>query len=456
MFSVSEIAQLVGGRLLRRVDKMPRRVIHDSRLVQEGDLFVALKGERTDGHEFLEEAFLCGACGAIVSDTKAVPETARNVIRVEEPLRALWALAAAWRREHSAMFIGITGSCGKTTTKALLAHILAADNKVFAAPESYNTEIGLPLALLSMSPAAQVGIFELGASAPGEIAPLAELLAPQVAILTMVGRVHLEGFETLETVTNEKWELIRALPAEGTAIVNADAPYLAPLVRQWEGELISFGLEKGQLRGYITGTFPGLRLEIKKPPLCLSSPLLGRHNAINLLAAVSCALHLGVPPRTIKQQAKTFELVPHRLSLLRAPFGFLLDDTYNANPDSTSAALHVLAELDVPAKRRAFVFGDMLELGEESARFHRQILELALQLGISPIFPVGELATQAVTDTGKAISEAAFIIIPQGELADQIREHLPGSQNLLLIKGSRRLGLEQIVDQLRGAPANKT
>jgi len=155
MFSVSEIAALAGGRLLRHVEQTPRRVIHDSRLVQEGDLFVALKGERTDGHAFLEDAFIRGACGAIVSDSKAVPETARNVIRVEEPLGALWALAAAWRREHSATFIGITGSCGKTTTKALLAHLLAADKKVFAAPESYNTEIGLPLALLSMSPAAQ-------------------------------------------------------------------------------------------------------------------------------------------------------------------------------------------------------------------------------------------------------------------------------------------------------------
>ncbi len=455
MFSVLQIARLVDGFLLRGTEATPERVIHDSRLVQEGDLFVALKGERTDGHAFLEDAFIRGACGAIVSDSKAVPETARNVIRVEEPLRALWALAAAWRREHSATFIGITGSCGKTTTKALLAHLLAADKKVFAAPESYNTEIGLPLALLSMSPAAQVGIFELGASAPGEIRPLAELLAPHIAILTTAGRAHLEGFGDLSAVAKEKWNLVSTLPEDGTAIVNADAPYLAPLVRQWEGELISFGLESGMVRGSIICAVPNLHVKIAEPPLRLICPLIGRHNAINLLAAVSCALYLGVPPRTIKQQAKTFEPVPHRLRLLRAPFGFLLDDTYNANPDSTSAALHVLAEFDVPVERRAFVFGDMLELGEESPSFHRQILELALSLNIAPIFPVGKFATQAAEALRGSILPGMIVTAAREELVDRIRESLRGKQTLLLVKGSRRLGLEQIVDQLRGAPANK-
>ena len=186
MFSVSEIARLVDGRLLEDVEETPRRVIHDSRLVQEGDLFVALKGERTDGHAFLEEVFARGACAAIVSDRKVIPAAGRNVICVRETLRALWALAAAWRRGLSAIFVGITGSCGKTTTKALLAHLLAEDFEVFTARKSFNTEIGLPLALLSMSTSAQVGVFELGTSAPGEIAPLANLLSPQITERTVL------------------------------------------------------------------------------------------------------------------------------------------------------------------------------------------------------------------------------------------------------------------------------
>lgn len=448
MFSVLQIARLVDGCLLRSMETTPERVIHDSRLVQEGDLFIALKGERTDGHEFLEEAFVRGACGAIVSDSKAVPETARNVIRVEEPLRALWTLAAAWRREHSATLVGITGSCGKTTTKALLAHLLAADKKVFAAPESYNTEIGLPLALLAMSTSAQVSIFELGASAPGEIAPLAELLAPHIAILTTAGRAHLGGFGDISTVAEEKWELVRALPGDGTVVVNADCLELAPFIEQETRRLVSFGLESGMVRGTITRSVPNLHVKIAEPPLGLICPLIGRHNATNLLGAVSCALHLGVPPQTIERRVATFEPVSHRLQLLRVPFGYLLDDTYNANPDSTAAALRVLATLDVPVERRGFVFGDMLELGEDANRFHREILRLALGLGIAPVFPVGELANQAAQDVLEEVPRSTIIYSDRQELAGCIRRSLKGDRNLLLVKGSRRLGLEGLVERL--------
>jgi len=449
MFSTAKIAKLVDGKLLRGTGETPRRVIHDSRLVQEGDLFIAFKGERTDGHAFLEEAFARGACGAIVSAPTAIPKSGRNVIWVEESLRALWTLAAAWRKHLQATFIGVTGTCGKTTTKALIGHLLAEDRKVYTAPHNYNTEIGLPLALLAMPHSAQVGIFELGASAPEEIAPLAALLVPQVAILTMVGRGHLAGFENLEAVAKEKWTLIRSLPGDGTAIVNADSPELAPLVHAWEGNLIPFGLERGKLRGKITGTFPGLRMEIKEPTLHFSSSLVGRHNATNLLAAVACALHLDISPRAIERRVATFQSVPHRLCLLAASFGYLLDDTYNANPDSTAAALRTLAELELPVNRRLFVFGDMLELGEAAARFHREILRLALGLGISPIFPVGEFANQAVRERLKHAPSGTFIVSPREELADRIRESLQGEKNILLVKGSRRLGLEQLVEWLR-------
>ncbi len=448
MFSVSEIAKLVDGRLLRGGEATPERVIHDSRLVQEGDLFVALKGERADGHAFLGEAFARGACGAIVSDRKVIPEAGRNVICVEDSLQALGALAAAWREELSATFVGITGSCGKTTTKGLLAHLLEGGFHVFAAPESFNTEIGLPLALVSMSTSAQVGIFELGASAPGEIAPLASLLSPQIAILTMVGRTHLEGFGDLKAVAKEKWELVRALPSDGTVVVNIDCPEFAPFIEQETRRLVSFGLESGMVRGAVTRSVPDLHVKIVEPPLRLISPLIGRHNATNLLGAVSCALHLGVPPQTIEERVATFGPVSHRLQLLRAPFGYLLDDTYNANPEATRAALHVLAELDLPVERRGFVFGDMLELGEESPRLHREVLEFALSLGISPIFPVGEAATQATEEMLTSGPSGTFVLTRREELADHIKKELQGKQNLLLVKGSRRLGLEYLVEQL--------
>jgi len=448
MFKTIKIAKIVGGRLLKGMEETPLRVVHDSRNVRKGDLFVALEGERTDGHAYLAQAFLKGACGAIISDAKAIPQGGRNLIVVDDSLQALQTLAAAWRERLDARFVGITGSCGKTTTKALIGHLLAEDRKVFSAPYNYNTEIGLPLALLAMPVSAQVGIFELGASAPGEIAPLASLLTPHVSLLTMVGRGHLAGFGSVEEVAREKWELISLLPPDGTAIVNIDCPELARLAREWEGNLLSFGLKGGKLRGKITEASPGIRIEVEKPPLRLASSLIGRHNATNLLAAVACALHLGISPETIERRVPTFKPISHRLTLLPASFGHLIDDTYNANPDSMEAALRTLAELELPVSRRSFVFGDMLELGEAAARFHRAILRLALGLGISPVFPVGELANQAAQDVLEEVPRGTIIYSDRQELAGCIRRSLEGDRNLLLVKGSRRLGLEGLVERL--------
>lgn len=450
MFSVARIADITTGHIFRETEESPLRVIHDSRLIQPGDLFVALTGARVDGHAYLQEAFSRGACGAIVSNLQGVPRKGRNLIQVDNPLRALQALAVAWRKQSSAQLIGITGSCGKTTTKALLAHLLARDLAVFAAPESFNTEIGLPLALLAMPPSAGVGIFELGTNAPGEIASLAALLSPHIAVLTTVGRVHLKGFETVGRIADEKWDLVRALPTDGTAIIPADCLELAPFLKEEEGNLVSFGLGQGDVQGKITQRVPNLRIQIVKPAVELVSPLLGSHNAVNLLAAVTCALHLGVSPREIQRRVTTFQGVCHRLQLVRAPFGYLLDDSYNANPEAAEAALRVLAELNLPVKRRAFVFGDMLELGEGSLRFHREILELALSLRIAPIFPVGESATKGAQGLLSRVPQGTIVFATRQRLANRIRDTLKGDLNLLLVKGSRLLGLEKLVEELSG------
>lgn len=425
-------------------------MVHDSRQVNPGDLFVALPGRRVDGHSFLAEVFARGACGAIISDCGFVPESGHGLILVKDTLEALHKIAAAWRKGLVAKFVGVTGSCGKTTTKALIAHLLRGDMRVFSAPESFNTEVGLPLALLGMPRSTKIGIFELGTNAPGEIAALAALLAPQVAVLTMVGRVHLEGFGTLEEIANEKWDLIRALPQNGVGIIPADPPVLAQLIEQEDRQLISFGLEQGDLRGRIIQTVPNLRLRISDPRLELDPPLIGGHNAVNLLAAVGCALHLGVSPHMIEKRVATFVPIPHRLQLIHAPLGYILDDSYNANPGATRAALRVLAELDLPVKQRAFVFGDMLELGKGSMHYHREILELALRLGISPIFPVGEAATAAAQNIQDQRPRGRIIFADKEELPDRVRKALRGDRNLLLVKGSRLLGLEKLVEELSG------
>jgi UDP-N-acetylmuramoyl-tripeptide--D-alanyl-D-alanine ligase len=448
MFPIAEIARILGGDLVKETGETPRRAIHDSRLVREGDLFVALEGAHTDGHVFLEEAFAHGACGALVSEARAIPKSGRNLIVVENTLEALQRLASTWRRELPATFIGITGTCGKTTTKALLTHLLRGDLDTFSAPHNYNTEIGLPLALLEMPSCAQVGVFELGTSAPGEIAPLAALLSPEISILTMVGRGHLSGFGSVAAIAEEKWELVRALPKNGTAIVNLDCPELSRLATGWKGEVISVGLHGGKVDGRIVGTCPGLIIEMEPPPLRLETTLLGRHNATNVLAAVACALELGLAPETIEKQVRTFKPFPHRLNLLSTSFGYLLDDTYNANPDSTRGALFTLAEFDLDIAQRAFVFGDMLDLGEDSPRFHCEMIDLALRLGIEPIFPVGDLTTAAAREAAKNAPAGTFVFSPREELAGSIQKALTRDRNLLLVKGSRDMHLDQLVEQL--------
>ncbi len=440
---------MLNGHLLRGRGETPLRAIHDSRLVQKGDLFVALKGARTDGHAFLEEAFMRGACGALVSETGTISDNGHNLIVVEDTQVALSSLASAWRSELPATFIGITGTCGKTTTKAILAHILERDLRIFSSPRNYNTEIGLPLALLAMPSNAQVGIFELGASAPGEIAPLAALLSPQIAILTMVGHGHLSGFGSIETIAEEKWELVRALPSQGSAIINLDCPELSRLADRWPGEIISVGLQGGMVHGKIVGACPGLIIEVENPPLRLETNLLGRHNATNILSAVACAFELGLAKETIENRMRTFKPFLHRLNLLPAPFGHLLDDTYNANPDSTRAALFTLVSLDLPTDRRGFVFGNMLDLGNDSPRFHREMIDLALRLGIGPIFPVGDLATEAARGAVKDTPTGTFVFSSQEDLANSIRKALKGKRNIILVKGSRDMNLDRLVTELK-------
>jgi len=448
VFSIGEIARILNGHLLKGREETPLRAIHDSRLVQKGDLFVALRGARTDGHAFLEEAFIRGACGALISETGAIPDSGRNLIVVEDTQVALSSLASAWRRELSATFVGITGTCGKTTTKAILAHLLEKNLRVFSAPHNYNTEIGLPLALLEMPPSAQIGIFELGTSAPGEIAPLAALLSPKIAILTMIGHGHLSGFGNVEAIAQEKWELVRALPTGESAIINLDSPELSRLANEWLGEIVSVGLQGGMVHGKIVGASPGIIIEVENPPLWLETNLLGRHNATNILSAVACALELGLAKETIENQMRTFVPFLHRLNLLPVPFGHILDDTYNANPDSTRAALFTLASLDLPTERRGFVFGNMLDLGEDSPRFHHEIIDLALRLGIGPIFPVGDLATEAARGAIEDAPTGTFVFSSQENLADSIRKTLRGKRNIILVKGSRDMDLDRLVTEL--------
>jgi UDP-N-acetylmuramoyl-tripeptide--D-alanyl-D-alanine ligase len=448
MFDVRHIAQIVRGELIRGTDEVPRAFTHDSRRVEQGDVFVALLGARVDGHAFLCEAFERGACGAIVSDRSQAPASSRNLIVVSDPLRSLQTLAAAWRKRLDVPIVAITGSNGKTTTKAFLAHLLRGDYRTHVAPGNYNTEIGLALSVLAMPRSAEVGVFELAADKPGDIRALANLLHPTIGLVTDVGPSHLRGFQTLDAVADEKWHLVRALPPDGLAMVNADSARLRTRARSENHTCLTVGLGHGTLRGKVVCSVPRLTIDVGSPALHLESPLIGAHNAANLLLAVAAALKLGVSGPSIERRTRSFSPPHHRLQPLATPFGTVLDDTYNANPASTAAALRVLAALGNASSFRTFVFGDMLDLGNAATRYHRETVRLALDLGIDILFPVGEHAEAACQSAGLDRS----VLTDPSSRGCRIRSHLAGTNNIVLVKGSRALGLDVLVRELTARP----
>jgi UDP-N-acetylmuramoyl-tripeptide--D-alanyl-D-alanine ligase len=414
-------------------------------MVEPGDLFVAIKGNRVDGHAFLKQAFYRGACAALISDKSAITENATNLILVRNVVDSLQKLAVAWRQELDATFVGITGTCGKTTTRSLLVHLLEEETKVYSAPQNYNTEIGLPLALLEMPKDARVGVFELGTIKPGEIKMLASILEPRFGVITLAGRGHLTGLGNVESVANEKWDLIRALPKDGRAFINTDSPPLARLIKTYTGKMTPVGTRNADQSAQISYADNGLVIDTQKPRLHLETRLFGKHNATNILLAAAVALELGMSAETIEERIRTFSPFPHRLNLVEAAFGYILDDSYNANPESTTSALMTLAELKLPVDRRALVFGDMLDLGQNSQQLHDEVIAYCLKLGIKPIFPVGELATEAAR---RASSAGSFIFCKRDDLASCISSSLADKETILLVKGSHDIGLTSIVEQL--------
>jgi UDP-N-acetylmuramoyl-tripeptide--D-alanyl-D-alanine ligase len=451
LFSIEEVARIVGGEIVGDGTLVPTGFAVDSRRVAPGDLFFALPGARVDGHAFIQDALARGACGVVLSDRTRSPAWSSPLLVVDDVRQALHDVARAWRARFSIPIVAITGSNGKTTTKALVAHLAGGTFAVHAAKENYNTDIGLPLALLAMPPGTEIGVFELGADRPGDIALLVRVLRPSMGLVTSIGPSHLEAFGTTERVANEKWELVRGLPPGAAAFVNADSPELSALAAAEERPgLLGVGLAHGDVRARILTAVPRLALAIDDPRLRLETDLVGEHNATNLLLAALCAHRLGVPLSTLEERAATFRPVPHRMERRPVRCGVLLDDVYNANPSSMSFALQTLAAFGDASTRRAVVFGDMLELGERSDALHDEVARLALGLPIDLVYPVGERARAAFG----ALGSPRVRIVGRGRVAGDLVGRLEKDTNaVILVKGSRGMRLEEVVeDILRLAP----
>lgn len=423
----------------------------DSRTIRPGEIFIALKGKQTDGHLFLEEAFQRGASGAIISRRIESPSLF-NLIEVEDTLTALQALARAYRRSFQIPIVGITGSSGKTTTKELLYAILSKQFRAYRSPGNYNTEYGLPLALLAMPKDTEVGVFELGLQLPGDIGQLAGVLEPTVGVITTVGEAHLGFFQGIEELAQNKWELIAHLPRGGLAVLNLDSPHLRQRVERLE-RAISFAIdEKADYQAVELDdtSLEGLQFTLATPrgSFPIKSRLLGRFNAYNILAAAAAALELGARPEDVQRAVAEFRPIPHRMELRRSKLGLVLDDSYNANPTAVREALHALARLEV-SHRKVLVLGDMLELGDRAVEAHHGLAEAVVQANVELVFTLGELAAE----TGEALLERGWgerVVITQShdELGAALFASLGARQNLILIKGSRAMGLDRLVATL--------
>ncbi len=416
----------------------------DSRKVLSGSLFVAIEGEHFDGHDFVDAAAENGALAAIISKARRFT---LPTIEVDDTIAALGKIAGHWRARFKAPLTAITGSNGKTTVKEMLASILRRSHKVLATQGNLNNEIGAPLTLAELDQSHQQIIVELGANHPGEIARLTRISRPSVGLITLCAPAHLEGFGSVEGVARAKGELFSEMPADACAVINADDAF-APLWAELAGRRrkLRFGLEKeADVRGQWKPVESGGALSVQSPlgSFEVHVPFPGRHNGANALSAAAAAIAAGANAEDIRLGLELVKPVSGRLELKRASGGAaIIDDTYNANPNSLKAGLEVLASRSA---RRWLVLGDMAELGADAARYHQEAGGMARALGVDRLYTVGELSRLAAERFGKD----AVHFESQQDLIDALRADL-GADATVLIKGSRSMGMERVVAALTG------
>ncbi|HEY5994445.1 MAG TPA: UDP-N-acetylmuramoyl-tripeptide--D-alanyl-D-alanine ligase [Gallionellaceae bacterium] len=445
MMLLSEAAQILGAKMVGG-DVRFTSVSTDSRKIEAGNLFIALRGENFDGAGFVANAVRDGAVAAMVNADGWVGSAPCPVLLVADTRLALGRLAAHWRAQFEIPLVGLTGSNGKTTVKEMLASILCevtgGAESVLATQGNLNNDIGLPLTLLRLHVGHRFAVIEMGMNHPGEIEYLSRLADPDVAIITNASGAHLAGLGSVEGVARAKGEIFAGLKPGGTAVINADDEY-APLWRRMaEGRAeIEFGL-KGfpAVLGKWQAEGAGARLSVLTPQgeFAASLQVPGVHNARNALAATAAAVALGVPLEKIALGLEKFGGVAGRLQRKAARNGAaLIDDTYNANPASMRAALEVLAQA---SGKRIFVMGDMGELGENAPRFHAEIGAVARHAGIQRLLALGELSREAVREFGAGAQHFADVeslcAVLDGELA---------AGTTVLVKGSRFMKMERVV-----------
>lgn len=457
---LSRVLQMVDGVWFGDGEDLARRctgVVTDSRQVQPGHVFVPLQGERFDGCQFVPEALAKGAVAAFYPKHRSVPPewTASGrwpLILVDDPLSAMQRMAACYRQEWGGRVVAVTGSNGKTTTKDLTAAVLAQKYSVHKTAGNLNNHIGLPLTLLSIPPEADVAVVELGMNHAGEIGHLSRLAQPDVGIITNIGDAHLEHLGTREAIAAAKLEIVQGLRTGGLLLVNGDEPLLKTV--PYEGSVYRFGFGPDNDLRLLTAERLGLnqtRFTTNRTERALTVPVIGRHMLQNALAAVLCGLMLGLSEEEIEQGLQSAVLSGMRMEWQVGPNGlYILMDAYNASPTSMRAALELLADLKGFA-HKLVLLGDMLELGAEEERLHRELAHHLSPQWLDALFTCGSRA-HWIADEARRCGFPAGRIVHAEDVAELVQALLPWVRpnSVLLVKGSRGMRMESIIEALRG------
>lgn len=458
MLTPQWIAKATDGKLVRAQPVAVSGFSTDTRTIRPHQVFIALPGATHDGHQFLDEAFQKGASAAVISDaTLAHLKSHANLVLVANTQDSLYRMAQAYRSLFQTSLIGITGSVGKTTTKELLGRLLQTRFKSYHSPGNWNNEIGLPLSMLNMPFGTQIGVFELATQRPGELQPLAELVNPSVGVITTVTDAHSGNFSSVEELVNEKWSLINALPlAGGMVVLNADTPLLWSRATHMRFR-VDFAIERAgvayRAEDIAWHDLDGMSFTLVHPSgsTRLHSKLLGTHNIYNILAACAVAMEMRVDAHAVQQVVADFAPFPHRLECTPSQLGIIVDDCYNASPTAVKAAVAAISQLN-SAKRKVFVFGDMLELGERAVDYHQEVGDWVHASNIQQVFTLGQLAAVTARTLQKQHgwsphdAQAAQSL---DELETCMKRTLSDENNLILVKGSRSMALDQLVDHLK-------
>ncbi|MCP4590644.1 MAG: UDP-N-acetylmuramoyl-tripeptide--D-alanyl-D-alanine ligase [bacterium] len=442
---LGKIAEVVSGKLRGNHAASATGVSTDTRTLNPGDLYIALRGERFDGHTFVGQAFDKGACAAVVSEqAETADEHKGPFIVVADPRDALFRLAQWYRQQLTCTVIAVTGSNGKTTTKCMIDHLLGTALRGRAARKSYNNDIGVPLTLLSGEVADEYLVVEIGSNAPGEVARLARLANPEIGVVTSIGEAHLAGLGSIEDVAREKLSLLDHVKPDGTGVVNLDD------VRSVDGasipsgqRTVTFGIapDADVSIGRVESTLKGVGFRIGDRRT-VTLPVLGVHNALNAAAAYAVGRCLGLAEQELVEALSTVRLPEMRLKVHRIGGVTLIEDCYNANPTSMAAGVEVLQS--VGQGRRVLVAGEMLELGSGSGARHYGVGALAGRRGVEVIVSVGRGAVPVVEG---ACAESTDVLTLTCKTTEEACARVPDllrAGDTVLLKGSRALGLERV------------